>query len=101
MLAVHELCRRCACDDLERITAEGGGTILSHTAVYADPTGKRFARPRLLAVIQLAEGPTLMAFLTKKGKRAPVIGDPVVLDRVAGNPPRYTFRVVPGRQPPI
>lgn len=94
MLPVHDTCRGCASNRLEKSAAEGGGTLLSYTTVYADPTGKKLARPRLLGVVRLDEGPTLMAFLLKTGKRTPVIGDRVAFARATGKPPRHAFLVL-------
>ena len=72
------MCTRCDGDALEWVQAGGRGTIRSFTVVRR-PVSKAYAAqtPYVVALIELAEGPTMMSNVVECAPEAVAIGQPV------------------------
>jgi len=81
-------CPRCWSTSLEPVEAAGTGTVVTYTIVHQAPE-ESFAAdlPYVLAIIQITEGPTMLANVVGPDALAVAIGDPVRVrfeDRGAG-----------------
>ncbi len=61
----RELCPHCYSDDLDWVEASGKGTVYSYTVVHRS-AGPAYADdvPYTVAVVELAEGPRMMSWIT-------------------------------------
>lgn len=71
-------CPQCWSTSLEPVDASGSGRVVSFTIVHQAPE-ESFAAdlPYVLAIIQLAEGPTMLANIIGADAHAVAIDDPV------------------------
>lgn len=73
-------CPKCWSTDLGHFDASGTGAIVSFTIVHDAPfEGFDGHTPYVLAVIQLAEGPAMLANIIGAGAMESAIGDPVTV----------------------
>lgn len=77
-------CPRCTGDDVEVVVASGRGTLHSYVIAHRAPPG--FEVPRVIAVVELAEGPRLLTNIVG------VAPDPAALP--LDLPVEVTFEVV-------
>lgn len=70
------LCPHCWSTDLEWVDAEGTGTVVTFSIVHQPPS-PGFGVPYVLAVVELAEGPRMMANVLDVDPAAVRIGMPV------------------------
>ena len=63
------VCIRCGAVDLGWTEASGGGSVYSFTHSRRSPDPDRFPPPYTIALIELDEGPRLLAALTGEGVR--------------------------------
>ncbi len=72
------LCRDCGSDNTAWVAVSGEGTIYSFSIVHRAPTPAfRALVPYVVALIDLAEGPRMMANITGEGALDCAIGDAV------------------------
>jgi len=72
------LCRECGCDNTGWTAVSGEGVIYSFSIVHRAPTPAfRALVPYVVALIDLAEGPRMMANVTGAGALDCAIGDAV------------------------
>lgn len=65
MFYPRDICPRCASVDLDWREASGQGSVYAHTVVHRAPTKAFRARaPYVIAIIDLDEGPRMMANVT-------------------------------------
>lgn len=70
------LCPHCWSTDLEWVAAAGTGEVVTFSVVHQPPS-PAFAVPYVLAVIELAEGPRMMANVVDVTPSAVTVGMPV------------------------
>lgn len=71
-------CPKCWSTDLEHFDARGIGTVVTYTVVHQSPFEAFDAHtPYVLAIVQLEEGPTMLANVIGPGAMDVAIGDPV------------------------
>lgn len=70
------LCPHCWSTDLEWVEAAGNGEVVTFSVVHQPPS-PAFTVPYVLAVIELAEGPRMMANVVDVAPEAVTIGMPV------------------------
>ena len=74
----REICRRCHSRDLRCIDACGRGTVYSHTTIRRAPSpGGANGPSRILVLVELEEGPRVLATLELPEHLGPKIGMPV------------------------
>jgi uncharacterized OB-fold protein len=83
------LCPQCLSADHEWRTVSGNGTLYAFTTVHRAPTAAMAKEcPYTIALVDLAEGPRVMARLDEVPPSGPQIGEPVsfagVGDGIAG-----------------
>jgi len=72
------LCRECHGADSDWVEVSGRGTIASFTVMHRAPTPAYAARaPYVLALVDLQEGPRMMANVIGEDALQAAIGDPV------------------------
>ncbi len=71
-------CPKCWSTDLEHFDARGTGIVVTYTIVHESPFEAFDAHtPYVLAIIQLEEGPTMLANIVGPDAMEAAIGDPV------------------------
>lgn len=71
----RELCRRCHSRDLRWVKASGRGTVYSHTTMHrTSAAGGDAPRERVLALVELEEGPRVLSTLVLPDEISPRIG---------------------------
>jgi uncharacterized OB-fold protein len=81
------LCRQCGSDAADWREVSGNGTIYSFTIVHRAPTPEFRAHvPYVVALIDLAEGPRMMANIIGPGALECAIGDAVAVTFEARGP---------------
>lgn len=71
-------CPYCWSTDLEWDEPSGGGTVLTYTVVHQPPS-PAFTAPYVLAIIELAEGPRMMANVIGCSPEDVRVGTPVTV----------------------
>lgn len=72
------MCLDCGRDDLDFVPAEGRGILHSFSMVHRSPDPEAYPAPYTVALVTLAEGPTIFTRLI--GVEHPVCDMPVILD---------------------
>src|SRR5262249_15388161 len=76
----RHLCPKCWSDRAEWITSAGTGRVHSYSIVRRAPTAEHAGKvPYVVALIELPEGPRMMANITGGDALAVTIGDPVAV----------------------
>lgn len=74
----RHLCPECWSDDLQWVEASGEGSVYTYTVMHRAPSPEFSARtPYIVALIDLAEGPRMMANIVGAGAREIALGDRV------------------------
>jgi uncharacterized OB-fold protein len=73
-------CPHCGADEPARQEASGQGTIYACTTVHRAPAAFRDEAPYVVALVELAEGPRIMARIDQGNGGEPRIGAPVTVD---------------------
>ena len=93
-------CRRCLGERLRWTPVSGRGTVYSFSVLHRPPT-PAFQVPHVVAIVELTEGPRLMADLIEVRPEAVRIGMPVeVAFEIVGDVGLYHFRPRPLEAPP-
>jgi uncharacterized protein len=73
-------CPHCGADEPARHEASGHGTIYAWTTVHRAPAAFKDEAPYVVALVELAEGPRIMARIDHGDDGEPRIGAPVTVD---------------------